>query len=108
MTGFFVKTNLENITQNIDKNHKKTISNLQDELLSQKEARNEDRFIFTLIIVVLLNVIFFMPLSTWSAPIIISFFEFFLLILYAKKMGMQEIYTLLDRILNKIIDRSKN
>jgi len=98
-----IEASLNNIIKNDNKN---VIVDLQKQLQAEKEARAEDKFLYILIITILFNVTFFVATQNWTAPVILGVFELLFLLLIAKKLGIQEIIIMLDRIINKIIDKT--
>lgn len=75
------------------------IAELQSEIVSLKDCVNEDRFVSLLIILILLNVIFFSHTEGWGAPITILVLELILLFILARKLGVEDITNILDKYL---------
>lgn len=78
------------------------IEDLQERLAGEKDARIEDRFFFVFIALILLNVVFFSVLDNLGGPVALLLLELAFLALLAKRMGMEEVYTLFDRFAGRI------
>lgn len=78
------------------------IEELQEALAQEKDARQEDRFIFIVVATILLDVVFFSVLDGLGGPIALLILELLILVPLANKMGMQDIAQLMDRILNRV------
>lgn len=76
------------------------ISDLQEQLAYEKDARNEDRFAFIVAVVLLLDVVFFTAMPSFGGPLALLILELLVLIPLAKRMGMQEIAEILSRVLD--------
>lgn len=74
----------------------KASANLADELQYEKEARREERFMFVLAIIIVVDAFIFMHMQTWSAPIVIGLVELIMLTVYARRSGINEVIQLLD------------
>jgi hypothetical protein len=84
------------------------IANLQKKLNYERDARLEERFIFIVILVILLNVVFFSIMPSFGGPLALLILELLILIPLAKRMGMEEIAGILDRVLNNVAGKSKD
>jgi hypothetical protein len=83
------------------------IEELQQQLARERDGRNEDRFVGIVCLVMLLDVVFFTVMPTFGGPIALLILELLILIPLARRMGMQEIATLLGRVLDRMVDRGK-
>jgi hypothetical protein len=77
------------------------ILELQNDLAAERDARNEERFVFIVLVVLLLDVVFFTVMPTFGGPLALLVLELLILIPLARRMGMQEI----AQILSSVIDR---
>lgn len=84
------------------------IEELQEQLTKERDGRNEDRFVGIVCLVMLLDVVFFTVMPTFGGPIALLILELLILIPLAKRMGMQEIATMLGRVLDRMVDRGKS
>jgi len=84
------------------------VEDLQKELDAERDSRREDRFIFIVIAIILLDVVFFSVLNNFGGPIALIVLELLILIPVARRMGMEEIAKLMDQILNRVTSNIKN
>jgi hypothetical protein len=82
------------------------VSELQKQLAHEKDARKEERFIFIVVSVLLFDVTFFAVMPTFGGPLALLIIELLILIPLAKRMGMEEIASLLSRILDHMAGKS--
>jgi len=94
-------SDFKNIPDSIPDENARRIEHLEEKLQHIKDARSEERFIFVVIIILLLNVVFFSVLPNFAGPLALLILELLVLIPFAKKMGMQEISEILDRIIHR-------
>ncbi len=84
------------------------IQALQESLAEERDARREERFIFITVTVLLLDVVFFSVLDGIGGPIALVIVELLILIPLAKRLGMEEIAALLDRLLGRAAGNIKD
>jgi hypothetical protein len=84
----------------------KQIQELQENLEYERDARLEERFVFIVLIVLLLDVVFFTIMPTFGGPIALLILELLILIPLAKRMGMEEIAKTLNRVLDRMVSKS--
>ena len=84
------------------------IKQLEDKLEKEKDGRKEDRFFGAVIILLLLDVVFFSVMPSLGGPIALLVLELLVLIPFAKRMGMEEISLILSRVLHRVADRVKD
>ncbi len=78
------------------------IKQLQDDLAQEKDRRREDWFIGIVLFTVLLNVFFFTVIPTLSGPFVLLILELLILFPLAKRLGMEQIAEMIDRILGRM------
>lgn len=78
------------------------IATLSRELEALKDARAEERFIWVVSAIVLFDAFVFDKMASWSGPIVIGVIQFLLLIVLARKLGIQEV----SQVLAKLLDRA--
>jgi hypothetical protein len=83
------------------------VEELQQSLVAERDARAEDRFVFIVVCVMLLDVVFFTVMPSFGGPLALLILELLVLVPLAKRMGMQEIAKLLDRVLSRMIPAGK-
>lgn len=82
------------------------LAKLQKKLEYEKDARKEDQFFFVVVCVILLNVVFFSVMPTFGGPLALLLLQLLILIPLARKMGMEEIATILSRVIDRIAGKS--
>ena len=90
------------------KQQEREILELSKKLTAEREARQEDNFAFVVVIIILLNVIFFSFLDGLMGPLVLFVLELLVLTLLARRMGVKGIAVLLDRILHRITNGISN
>lgn len=78
------------------------IQTLQEDLANERDARREERFIFIVILVLLLDIVFFSVMSSFGGPLALLILELLILIPLAKRMGMEEIAAIYSRVLDNV------
>lgn len=81
------------------------IQELQAKLVYERDARLEERFVFIVVAVLLLDVVFFTVMPTFGGPIALLILELLVLIPLAKRMGMEEIARVLGRVLDRMVSK---
>lgn len=80
----------------------KQIQELQERLEHEIDARQEERFVGIVFIVLLLDVVFFTVMPTFGGPLALLVLELLILIPLARRMGMEEIAQILNRVLDRM------
>lgn len=84
------------------------IERLQTQLNDERDARLEERFVCIVILVILLDIVFFSIMQNFGGPIALLILELLILIPIARRMGMEEIATMLDRVLDRVAGHPKD
>jgi hypothetical protein len=84
------------------------VEELQEQLTQEQDARKEDRFVFIVVTVLLLDVCFFTVMPTFGGPLALLVLELLILIPLAKRMGMQEIAQILSRVLHRMAGKASD
>ena len=84
------------------------LAQLQNDLQFEKDARHEERFVFIVICVMLLDVVFFSVMPSFAGPLALVILQLVVLIPLARRMGMEEISQMLSSVLNRAIDKGNN
>ena len=92
---------LERLADGVPTKQEQQIQELQDDLAAEKDARREERFLFIVVSVILLNVVFFTVIPTLTGPLGLVVLELLVLVPLARRMGMDEVV----RIINSVITR---
>ncbi|WP_286938862.1 hypothetical protein [Achromobacter sp. UBA4530] len=74
-------------------------ADLERELQYEKEARREERFIFLIFIVALLDAFLFMNMESWTGPVVIGLIQLIGFTVYARRAGVDEVVQLMDKLL---------
>lgn len=74
-------------------------ASLEADLQNERDGRKEERFIFIVIIVSLVDTILFMQLENWTGPVIIGLIQLIALMVYARRSNIDEIVQLMDRLI---------
>lgn len=82
------------------------IQELQECLEKERDARKEERFFFSLLTVILLDVVFFSVMDTFAAPLALLVLELLVLIPLARRMGVNEIAQIISRVLDRIAGKA--
>jgi len=82
------------------------IASLEESLVKEKDARSEERFLFVLAIVILIDLMIFPSMQTWGAPVAILVLQVLLVVPLARRCGVEEAARLVDRLLEIIGSRN--
>ncbi len=80
---------------------------LLSSLEREKDNRKEERFLWILISVILLNITFFTAMESIVGPIVISLFQLIAFVILARKMGQDEIVQIIDRLVSSVAIAAK-
>ena len=75
------------------------IQELQEEIARELDARMEERLIWILVVIILLDVYLFTSMDSIMGPLVIGIFQLLAFILIARKLGMEQIIQLIDGII---------
>lgn len=78
------------------------IAQLQEKLSEERDARKEERVLWGLLTLIFFNVAIFMAMPSVMGPLVIGFFELIALILFARRMGVEEIVQILQGLFEKV------
>lgn len=78
------------------------VAELERRLDQEKDARREERFLFIFIIIILIDFSLFTATENWGAPLAILLLELLFLAFLAKRMGMEEVATILDSVVGRV------
>ncbi|MDT8894218.1 hypothetical protein RSO41_06080 [Halomonas sp. I1] len=83
------------------------VEDLSERLQAEQDARKEERFLFVLIGLTLLNLHTFTSATTWTTPIVIGLLQLIGLAIYARRCGVEELEKLVDKFLSAMPGRDK-
>lgn len=82
------------------------IAQLQTELAEAQDARSEDRFVFIIVCVILLDIVFFTVMPTFGGPVALLLLQLLILIPLARRMGMDEIATIINGVISRLAGKA--
>lgn len=74
---------------------------IQQELEKERDARKEERFIWLCAVLLLFDIFAFKDMATWSGPIVIGVIQLVFIVAIGRKWGMDHIWTLTERLVDK-------
>lgn len=74
---------------------------VQRELTAEQDARREERFVWMCVVIMLFDIFTFKEMETWSGPVIIGVIQVIFIIAVGRKWGMDHIWTITERIVDK-------
>lgn len=80
------------------------VEELQESLSAERDARLEERFVFIVVCVLLLDIVFFTVMPTFGGPLALLVLELLILVPLARRMGMQEIAQIMSRVIGRVSD----
>lgn len=83
-------------------------ASLADKLETCMDQRKEERFIWITLTVILIDVLWFKDSPNPSLPFVILILQLVILIVIAKRLGVQDITMLLNNIVNKAANNVGN
>lgn len=86
----------------------KTVSSLSLQLERARDDLREERFLYLLAVVVLLDVHFFTSMETWSGPLAILVLEVIGVIAVASRFRVGEVQKFTDKLLAAVSKRNTN
>lgn len=73
---------------------------LEQQFKAEKDARSEERFIWIVICTVLIDVLWFRGATNPTLPLVALILELIVLLVLARRMGIDDVVVLVDRILH--------
>ncbi|MEM1149312.1 MAG: hypothetical protein AAGI03_01980 [Pseudomonadota bacterium] len=84
-----------------DEEKDRLINSLQNQLIKEQDRRAEERFAWFAALNIIADLLVFPNLSTWSAPVSIAVIQILLLIVLGRKWGVDDIWTLTEKMIDK-------
>lgn len=78
------------------------LANLANQLADEKDRRREERFLFILAVVCILNVLFLRDVENWAVPLVLLILELIFLSMAAKMLGVDWVVTLIDKVVGQL------
>ena len=85
----------------------KQVEQLQKQLTAERDGRREDRFVGIVLLVLLLDVVFF-TLVSFGGALALLVLELLILIPLARRMGMEEIAQIISSVLHRIAQKASD
>ncbi len=76
------------------------MASLEQQLQAAKDAHTEERFIWIVVCVILVDVIWFRSATNAVVPVVVLLLELVVLFILAKRMGIEEVRALFERIMH--------
>jgi TRAP-type C4-dicarboxylate transport system permease large subunit len=86
----------------------RSIAVLEQQLEAERDARREERFVFIILCVILLNVVLFSVLDGLGGPLALLVLELIILVPLARRMGIDEIHQILSNVLDRMAGKARN
>ena len=80
-------------------------AHLEVELQGEKDARLEERFLWIMVCVILVDVLWFRNAPNAVIPILVLILEAIILFVLARRMGIQEVSALFERVIHGLGQR---
>lgn len=82
------------------------IDQLEKQLEAEQDRRREDRFLALLIIMMLIDILLLDKSTNITVPVIVFILQIMFLLAVAKRMGIEQIAGLLDKVLDHFAKRN--
>lgn len=82
------------------------VNALSNELTAERTARREERFVWMVISVILIDVLWFHTSSNVSLPLIVAVLELLALVIVARRMQIVEVVELVNRLLEGLTPKA--
>ncbi len=99
---------LDELSKTKDSPIDQQIQSLESKIQSLETKVNEDRFITIGIFVILFDGYLFEHMSNWGGPIALLVLEFVILLVLARKLKIEDVTMLSDKIINAVGVRNRN
>lgn len=83
------------------------IGALQNQLVDEQDKRKEERFVWLCVVILIVDVFTFPHMAIWTAPLLIGIIELLLLIALGRKWGMDDIWTITEKIIDRFPSNQK-
>lgn len=90
--------------QTEDSPQAKQVERLQRLLAEEQDKRTEERFVFCVIAVILLDVVFFSVMDGFGGPLALLILQILLFTPLARRMGLENMAIIFDRVLSNLVN----
>ena len=84
------------------------IQELNEALERERDQRKEERFVWIIASVILIDIFVFSSMESFMGPLIIGVFEAVALLLVARKMGLEEVVKFINKLIAMVSGSTKN
>ena len=107
-TGSELEQLAHSVPEQLDGSDKSSeaIARLSAKLEAARDAHKEERFIWVMVIVIIVDAFLFMHMDSWAGPVCISILELLFLIHFGRKHGVEDISVIIDKILKSDVVKS--
>lgn len=103
-----INENIEPLLSDKPDKQDEQIQNLSKSLTEERDARKEERLLWILVSVILLNVAFFSSMESTLGPLIIGFLQLIALTVVATRLGLEEVVQIIDRLVGFVVKTTKH
>lgn len=100
--GRMAQQSAQRSTSNSGSSRSAAEAELENELANEKDGRREDRFLFAVALIAIFDIWAMRSVSSWTLPIVVGIVELFFLLIFARRMGVEEIHFWLNQLLPRI------
>lgn len=75
---------------------------LETQLQAERDARSEERFVWIVVVTILVDVLWFRNAANALLPLVVLILELIVLLVLARRMGIDDVVQLVDRILHSV------
>lgn len=83
-------------------------ANLGETLEGVKDARCEERFVWIVVVVILVDVLWFKDSTNPTLPLVVLVLQLVVLLILARKMGIDDVVTLINKLLHSVGNKAGN
>lgn len=81
------------------------LARLEAQLQAEADKRREERFIWIVVVTLILDIFFLKDSENATLPIVVLILELLILIVVARRLGIDDVVVLLDRILHNVSNK---
>ena len=79
---------------------------LENKLEAEIDRRLEERFVWVVLTMILADTLMFAHVDNWAGPVVIGVLELILLVVLARKWGIEEVSQVLAKFLDRAADHT--
>lgn len=93
-------TDFSRAVADADEGEAKSIARLEKNITELEDKRKEERFLWIIVILIVMDVSVFPHMESWGGPVSILTLEIIALLIIARHCGIEEVHQLIDKIIN--------